>query len=368
MTKPTHILVASMTFDLPTSSTAGLQLLPAGAFRSRDGRPTDCAAWITTEGIAANLITLANSSVTRLVIDYEHQTLNSATNGQPAPAAGWFQQMEWRDGVGLFAIDTEWTDKAAGMIAAKEYKYISPVFAYDKNTGEVLQILHVALTNTPALDGMQTVALNTLQAALQLSTQPSEETMNPLLKALLAAIGLAETVNEKDAVAAVTALKAKADSVAGKDTEIAALKATVDQVAVKDQEIAALKATVANTGNPDPAKFMPIEAVKPLQDQLAALTAKINGREEDEVVTVALKEGRILPGQEEWARDLAKKDLASLKTYLGKTTPIAALTQTQTGGRSPVADPNAALTVEQVAVCKALGLSTEDFKKSLAQA
>ncbi|MDP1980482.1 phage protease [Undibacterium sp.] len=365
MTNPNNIAVASLVFDLPQTTNDGLQILPAGAFRSRDGRPDDCAAWVTTAGIAANLIVLANSSSTRLVIDYEHQTLNAAENGQPAPAAGWFQQMEWREGVGLFATDTEWTERAAGMIKAKEYKYLSPVFSYDKNTGEVLQILHVGLTNTPALDGMQAVALKTIQAALQHSNQPPEETMNPLLKALLAALGLPETTVEKDAMTAVTALKAKADQVTAKDQEIAALKKTADQVAVKDQEIAALKATATNTGNPDPAKFMPIEAVKPLQDQVAALSAKVHGREADEVVTVALKEGRILPGQEAWARELAGKDLSSLKTYLDNTTPIAALKHTQTGGKPP-SGGDAALSTEQIAICKAMNLSQEDFKKTLA--
>lgn len=265
MTKPNDIAVAALVFDLQQSTSTGLQLLPAGAFRARDGRPTDCAAWITTAGIAAKLIALSNSSSTKLVIDYEHQTLAAAENGQPAPAAGWFQQMEWREGVGLFATDTDWTDRAAAMIKAKEYQYLSPVFSYDKNTGEVLQILHVGLTNTPALDGMQTVALKTLQAALQHSNQPPEETMNPLLKALLAALGLPDTTAEKDAMTAVTALKAKADQVTAKDQEIATLKKTADLVTAKDQEIAALKAKTDNVGNPDASKFVPIAAVEALQ-------------------------------------------------------------------------------------------------------
>ncbi|WP_258237666.1 phage protease [Pseudomonas sp. Q2-TVG4-2] len=49
------------------------------------------------------------------------------------------------------------------MIAGKEYRYLSPVFSYDKRTGEVLELHHVGLTNFPALDGMN--SLPTLAAA-----------------------------------------------------------------------------------------------------------------------------------------------------------------------------------------------------------
>jgi phage I-like protein len=42
-------------------------------------------------------------------------------------------------------------------------------------------------------------------------------------------------------------------------------------------------------GNPDPAKFVPIEAMTAMQSQIAALTAKFQTGEVNDVVTVALK-------------------------------------------------------------------------------
>ncbi|MBR7793787.1 phage protease [Undibacterium sp. FT147W] len=361
----THIAIAALSFELSTDSSAGLQLTPSGAFRARDGRPTDVAAWFINADVAARVIQLASSAANSLVIDYEHQTLNAEANGQPAPAAGWFKNMEWREGVGLFAINVEWTEKAKAFIAAKEYKYISPVFSYSKTTGEVIKMLHVALTNTPALDGMQAVALKNLETSLQL---PNEETMNPVLKALLAKLGLPETTSETDAMTAVTALKAKADQIDAKDAEIVGLKAKADQLTAKDAEIVSLKAANAtNAGNPDPAKFVPIEAMTAMQSQIAALTAKFQNGEVNDVVTVALKEGRLLPAQESWARELGNKDLASLKAFVASAPAIAALKQTQTQGKAPVSDPDAELSDEQIAICKSLGLSKEDYKKSLAE-
>ena len=69
------------------------------------------------------------------------------------------------------------TDRAAAMIEAGEYRYLSPVFRYDSETGEVLELLHVALTNTPALDGMDPVRL--LAAASRLyPTREDSQAMN----------------------------------------------------------------------------------------------------------------------------------------------------------------------------------------------
>ena len=156
--------IAACTFEIQSKGGA-IQLFPAGAFKARDGRPNETASghWLINDAIAARLIAKVVASATDLVIDYEHQTLNSAENGQPAPAAGWFHGLEWRAGDGLFAIDTRWTGRAKAMIEAGEYRYLSPVFSYDQQTGEVLDLHHVGLTNYPALDGM--AALPALAAA-----------------------------------------------------------------------------------------------------------------------------------------------------------------------------------------------------------
>jgi hypothetical protein len=66
---------------------------------------------------------------------------------------------------------------------------------------------------------------------------------------------------------AVTALKAKADQIDAKDAEIVGLKAKADQLTAKDAEIVALKAANAGSGNPDPAKFVPIEAMTAMQNR-----------------------------------------------------------------------------------------------------
>ncbi len=337
--RPTSL--ASLAAALPADG-AAVQLLPAGTFRASDGsgRPTDAPHWKLDGAIAARLIARVAAKANPLVIDYEHQTLFAEKNGQPAPAAGWFagRSLEWRDGQGLFATDPEWTPPAAARIANGEYRYISPVFEYDRQSGEVLDLRMAALTNNPGLTGMAAVALTALN---DLSTP--EDPMNETLKKLLGAIGLAEDASEADALAAVAALKAKADSL---DTQIAALKAQA----------------------PDPAKFVPVETMASLQALVAALTARLNDGEVGDVVDAALTAGKLLPAQKDWAVELGKSNLAALKAYVEKTPAIAALQGMQGDDKGAGEKKPGHLAESELAVCKAMGLAADEYLKTRAAA
>lgn len=74
--------------------------------------------------------------------------------------------------------------------------------------------------------------------------------------------------------------------------------AKVDKVEANDQEIAALKS--GGSGNPDPAKFVPVETVEQLRSEVAALRSR-QQRQVEELVQAGLNDGRILPAQEGWA-------------------------------------------------------------------
>lgn len=137
-----------------------IQLFPAGEFSARDGRPgtlkgVKAKAWTLTFETAAAVIARWQQRETPLVVDYEHQTINAAENGKPAPAAGWIESLEAGPD-GLYAT-VKWTDAARAFIQADEYRYISPVFSFDPETGAVLELKSAALTNYPALDGMDAV-------------------------------------------------------------------------------------------------------------------------------------------------------------------------------------------------------------------
>lgn len=361
-----------------------IQLLPAGEFRGIDGRPAEVHSWRVTAEIAERLRATLAARVNPLPVDYEHQTLRSVENGQPAPAAGWLKAVEWRDGLGLFGV-VEWTERARALIAAGEYRYISPVFRYDAATGEPLELLPPALVNYPAIDGMQAVALSALAEAW--SGSPSQQeitTMNELLKAVLKALGLKDDATPEAATAAFAALNARlaaAPKALGLQDDAPAEAVTAAIAALAARAAAAPKAlglqddapadavctaiAALKAGGPDPAKFVSVDVVNSLRDQVAALSAVASAREVDETVKAALADGRILPPMEAWARELGKKDIAALKAYVAAATPIAALGGTQTRGKQPGAGGDGKLTDVQIAVCKAIGVSEEDYAASL---
>ncbi len=342
--------------------TSEVQLLPDGEFSAIDGRPGAGKKWKLDRAAAERLIAHHAAMENDLVIDYDHQTLNAPENGQPAPAAGWFKKLEWRDGQGLFATDVRWTERARQMIAAGEYRYLSPFIYYDHSSMVVRALGPAALVNYAAIDGMQEVALSAL--AQRLNTYSQENLMNPLLKAVLKALGITDDTKPEEAAAAVLTALGIAEDTKPEDAAaaVAALKAKAARAGQLETEVAALKADTAH--KPDPAKFAPIDVVNGLRDQVAALSAQMSGRELEEIVASALKDGRILPAMETWARELGKKDIAALKAYVSSAQPIAALAGTQTHGKKPGASQGE-LSDAQLSVCTALGVKPEDYKKQL---
>lgn len=163
------VALAACAYALQTASFIGgnlaqIQLTPARDFTPTDGRAMSVASWRINAAIAARVIERFSVRRNPAVLDYEHQTLLKEDNGQPAPAAGWIRGLEWRDGSGLWAT-VELTERAADFIRRGEYKFISPVFAYDAGTGEVLAITMAAITNSPAIDGMEPLALRAAASA-----------------------------------------------------------------------------------------------------------------------------------------------------------------------------------------------------------
>jgi len=352
--KPPHapaacIAIAACAFAAaPVDAGAGrvlLQLTPAQDFTPSDGRVMDVPAWRINAATAQRVIA-AFSAAQPPVIDYEHQTLHKEANGQPAPAAGWMHGLRWIEGRGLFA-EAELTERARALVQSGEYRYFSPVFEYAQGSGEVTRILMGALTNHPAIAGMEAVNLMAVMAAASArftSTPPTTPTkesddMNELLKKLLAALGLPEDASEEQALSAIKALTDKP----------------------------AVAATTATTTAPDPAQYVPVAVVQELQNNIAALSASVHTRAVDDVIAPALGDGRLLPAEEAWARTTAKTPagLASLTSLLKVRQPIAALASTQTKGQPPAAAATDAhgLTADELAVAAACGMTPEAYAK-----
>lgn len=292
-----------------------------------------------------------------LVIDYEHQTLSDVQ----APAGGWIKELS--KGEDAILAKVEWTPKAAEYLKNKEYRYLSPVVLVRKRDQKATAIHSVALTNTPAIDGMFAVVNS-------LDIEDISEGGNIMdLKELAKVLGLPETATEEeikkaveDAAKAAEKLKEAGEkkpgegddsgegSKPGEGAEVVANSTILSMLGLKaDAKTEDVAASIMSlkTGAPD------------TQAELLALKQRMQERDADEVVQKALKEGKITAAQSEWAKSYALKDMEGFKGFIDKAPVVVPQ------GRLDLKDAPAAPGSDEVdvAILKNLGVSMEDVKK-----
>lgn len=328
--KPQSVQFAALTFELGAGGApTEMHLLPPGPFRATDGRPAECAAWQLDAQIAQRLISKAAGRKTDTLIDYEHQSLRSRDNGKKVVAAGWVPNIyEWRDGKGLYAVKVAWTADAAQEIQDKKYRYASTVFFYDAETGEVLEVVSIALTNTPALDGLDALA----DLAKQFSTTGGLSPGN-------AGIGDQDMPDEKQLAALTAERDAEKQKVAALTSERDGLKTQLADLTSKNTELTTKVASFE-------------------QEKVAAALAADKAKHA-ELLQAALTDGRLTPAQKPWAE---KQSLAALTEYLDATKPLGVLGK-QVDGK-PAAGGDHGLTEIELAACTRAGLTPEEYAKS----
>ncbi|MCX7128287.1 MAG: phage protease [Aeromonas sp.] len=353
------------------------QLLPVGPFKARDGRPFDVASghWQLDGQIAAALIARAKALGQDILIDYDHQTLKTDQNGQPAPAAGWYNSDEiaWREGQGLF-IKPRWTERAAALVAAKEYRFLSAVFPYDAQ-GRPLELRMTAITNDPGVVGMQALAaLSALPASS--STQPGqlaisshvaqqEKSMNEHLIALLGKLGIQPGADGQFTAEQGTAALAALDTLQAIAKKAPELEAALT---AERTSLAALKAIVSTGqgGQIDLAKYVPVETYNALVTEVATLSAKVETTDAATLIKEARTQGKVVAAEEEYLTAYAaQKGVAALKALLEPRPAIAALAASQiTQVTLPDRAGNAVLSADDKYAADQLGISYEEFAKA----
>lgn len=368
--RPTTLGLAVLDAQLTQQDDGWYQLLPVGPFKARDGRPFDVPGghWQLDKTIATTLINRAKALGQDILIDYDHQTLKVDQNGQPAPAAGWYNgdEIEWREGEGLF-IKPRWTERAAALVAAKEYRFLSAVFPYDAQ-GRPLELRMTAITNDPGVVGMQALAALSAQPIQpgQPATLTKENSMNELLKKLLAKLGIELTGDPTDeqlqkALTELDSLQASAKKAPELEAALSAEKTA----------LAALKAqttSVQQGAQVDLAQYVPVATYNALVTQVAALTAQVDTTDAATLIKEARTAGKVVAAEEEYLTAYAaQKGVAALKALLEPRPAIAALTASQTAAVTlPEKKGEAVLSAEDKYAADQLGISHEDFAKAKA--
>lgn len=238
-----------------------IQIVPIGEFEDSEG-----VKFKITPDEIANIVKTKGGQTNDIVLDYEHQTLD----GVQAPAAGWIKTLVDKGTEGLWAI-VEWTNRAKEYLQNKEYRYLSPVLLsveVDENGYYRPNELHsVALTNTPQIDGMVPIVskLN-LQERDMGEEKIVEKVIEKIPESILELLGLQSDAGLKEVTARLLALKQKAEAVSLEEYE--------------------------------------------------ALKEKLLEKEVNEVVSVALKDGKIKAEKKDWAMKFAKKDLETFKLFI----------------------------------------------------
>jgi|GEM_PF-951366 len=299
-----------------------LELIPAGHFGGRDGR-----SWNNDQPDQVVALSQAIQIPAGICIDEDHALEFSANEkiGGSAPAYGWIKSLEIREGAIWGKV--EWTPLGAQAVKDRIYCGLSPVFAFDEDSGRVLALLSAGLTNKPNLTlkafnsrerhavQQEKVEMKKIAELLGLKPDASESDIQTALNAVLAVIGALAAAIGVDAKAAI-ALNAESMNAAltkkfgAPNAVLVALctKAEVKTDAAADAIIAGLEKVLI-----DPAKFVPMDAHMALKEELTAL----NAGKPAELVKQALKDGRLLPRQESWALNYAQRDLEGFKTYIG---------------------------------------------------
>lgn len=322
-------LTAALCFQLPPAADevdGWYRLIPApgadGLVRGKDGR-----SWRL--GDPAALVAAFNHP---LPVDVNHAEELRAASGEAVPAYAWIEALDAReDGVyGRLAFNA----RGAAAVKAREYRFISPVFSYDKASREIKRLESAALVNSPNF----ALALN------RRGHTPTEDDDMQLLESLRAKLGLDEQADEAAALNAVDKL-ADALATARNHADTPSLDKFVPR---GDYDAALARASNAETRL----------AERERAEAEAAIETAINA---------ALGAGKITPATADYhrAQCAAEGGLARFETFVASA-PVIADPSALDGKAPPGAKGAAALDEYQRAACRALGADPAEFAKNIA--
>ena len=271
-----------------------------------------------------NIIYLKWVESTRLLF---FEKLIKGPIGEPAPAQGWFEQLEIRNGEIWGKLNAN--EDGLALLSKQNYRYISPAFYHDAN-GHITAISSVGLTNKPNLD---LVALNHQQHS-QKSPQQENQPM-PLALAIATALSLnSETATEADAVTAINTLKS-------------------------DHELALNRSLQV-----DLAKFVPMDTHQVALNRAETAETSLNEIEEEKtesLVDAAVEAGKVAPKDKGMYVALCHSQTGreQFESFVKSAPSIVSDKQTKT----PKAEGETALEEHELAMCRSLQIPEADFIK-----
>lgn len=232
-------------------------------FKSGVNATTKGPVLVDADGLAAVMAVYTERGLDKLPIDYNHGMVYGGTGIEGGKAAGWFVPAS-RNGE-LWATHVEWLEAAHTALSRREYRFFSPAIMQDYESGQIRELINVALTNLPATNG---------QKPLVASAHGAE--MDPKLIALCAAHGCSD----------------------------------IEGLTAKMTELSAQAASGAKAA-----------------ETLATLTAQVEKDKREALVQTLSREGKLPPSLHEWARTQTLASLEAFGKVAPAVAQPAAVTQ-----------------------------------------
>lgn len=391
-TQKNGVAILSAELNLLSSNDGWYQLLPAGKFKARDGRPYDTPDnyWFLDENAGAAFIqkTIEESNDKPILIDYDHQTLHKYEHGQKTPAAGWIahpaHDIEWRAS-GIY-IRPQWTPIAQSEIDNREFNELSAVFEYDCVTGCPLYLRMAAITNDPALIEIQSLVALTAEFINE-DKRKEIITMNELLKMILKSLGVISSDDDtsitdensqsyaEQAADAISKLKTAAEAAADiketvetKESDESIAKQVQSVIQDSADEIAEAEKLIAEAelSGVDLSKYVPAPTYRAAMQKLAALSSNNVQLSAEQLISNARNKGQILASEVPYYQGVARqKGIATLSAMINGRKPLAALAARQTDSiNTQKQNSQAELTASDLQVIAATGISKDDYLKT----
>ena len=268
----------------------------------------------------------------KVALDFEHNTFPGTAaykeSKEPRPVAG-FGTIEAVEGEGVFITMSSWTPDGEKMAA--NYADVSAGAVTDDD-GNLIAVASVALCRTGAVDGMDFVEA-------------------PLSGGVSSALSGIINNNQKGKAMDYKALLLKTLGL-GEDATDEAIQAAVAKVAEKkpEEDAAALSAAV---------KTAVAEAVKPIEEKVAALSAAAVAHEKADLIAEAAREGKVIALGADAIGKITVDDLKATIAKTPATVPLNA--KTPTNMKEKAAEGDVPEELRQIALnC---GVDPEIFKK-----
>jgi phage I-like protein len=284
------------------------------------------------------------------VIDYEHQSLK----GGQAPAAGWIKDLEVRED-GLWA-KVEWTGQAEEYLKRREYRYFSPVLRLDPESRRPQELMNVALTNIPAIQGLSPLVAKWGGEALagEKNREATSSEEAPGWEACREQGGWAEELKARLGLAA----EAPERELWRKSVEL--FRDLAQTLSLPEEATACQLQGAVETLK---AEGAPVETLK---EELAALKARLCEETTVKAVKEAIVAGKISPAQKEWALSYCRRDPESFKQYVDKAPRVVPVGERLNLGEERGREDQG-LTPEELAVCRTMNLTPEAYSQAKAK-